>query len=367
MIRVVGIDPGTLSFDLCGLEDGRVFLDTTIASPEIAASPQILIEALNAVRPLDLVIGPSGYGLPWVRLEEFSAENLFLFALADDRERGQTSGVGGMRQLIAGLRETDLPVLFMPGVIHLPTVPAYRKANKIDMGTADKLCCAALGIFDQARHYHLSYSETNFIYVEVGGAFTAVLVVQGGQVVDGLGGSSGPPGFYALGAMDGELGYLLGKFSKKVLFSGGVAYYAGQPTLSPEKAAARFKTDPHIRQAWEALFEGITKSVAAEMAVAPAVREILLSGRLCRIPGIQAELISRLSRFGAVRQIAGFAKTAKEAAQGAALIADGLLGGQFAGLVEVMHLREARGTVLDYIHVSAADELRRRYLKFGGS
>ena len=173
MTRVVGIDPGTLSFDLCGLEDGHVFLDTTIASHEIATSPQILIEALHAARPIDLVIGPSGYGLPWVRLEEFSAEDLFLLTLNDERDHGQSSGVGGMRQLIAGLRETDLPVLFMPGVIHLTSVPAFRKANKIDMGTADKLCCAALGVFDQARHHHLPYSETSFIYVEVGGAFTA--------------------------------------------------------------------------------------------------------------------------------------------------------------------------------------------------
>ena len=363
MSRVVGIDPGTLSFDLCGLEEGRVFLDTTIASPEIAASPQILIDALNTARPLDLVIGPSGYGLPWVSIEKVTEEDLFLFALTDEREQGLASGIGGMRQLVAALRETDLPVLFMPGALHLPTVPAYRKANKIDMGTADKLCCAALGVFDQARHYHRPYSETSFIYVEIGGAFTAVLAVQNGQVVDGLGGSSGPPGFYALGAMDGELSYLLGKFPKKVLFSGGVAYIAGQPDLSPPAAAAQLKTDPALSQAWEALFEGITKSVAAEMAIVPTAREILLSGRLCRLPAVRAELTGRLSHFAPVRQIAGITKTAKEAAQGAALIADGIAGGQFAGLVEVMRLKEARGTVLDYIHVSLANELKQRYLK----
>ncbi len=363
MTRVIGIDPGTLSFDLCGLEDDQIFLDTTIASPEISANPQVLIEALQAARPLDLVIGPSGYGLPWVRIEEFSEEDLFLFVLAAEREHRQPTGVEGMYELVAGLREANLPVLFMPGVIHLSTVPAYRKANKIDMGTADKLCCVALGIFDQARHHHLDYYETSFIYVEVGGAFTAVIAVQGGQVVDGLGGSSGPPGFYALGAMDGELGYLLGEFQKKVLFSGGVAYLAGQPTLSPEEAAARLEIDPTVRQAWEALFEGITKSVAAEMTVVPMAREILLSGRLCRIPVVLAELTRRLSHFAPVRRIGGIANIAKEAAQGAALIANGMLKGQLVDLVDTMRLREARGTVLDYIHVDAAEELKQKYLK----
>ncbi len=359
MARVVGIDPGTLSFDLCGLEDGRVFLDTTITSPEIAANPRTLVDALNAVRPLDLVIGPSGYGLPWVRLEAFSEADLFLFALADEREQGQDSGIGGMHRLVAALRETDLPVLFMPGVIHLPTVPAYRKANKIDMGTADKLSCAALGIVDQARRLRLDYGQTSFIYVEVGGAFTAVLAVQDGQVVDGLGGSGGGPGFYAAGSLDGELAYLLGQFPKEVLFSGGVAYIAGRPTLTPAEAVSLNDTGP----AWEALFEGVVKSVAAELTVAPAAREILLSGRLCRFPAILDQLTERLSRFGSIRRVEGIAEKSKEAAQGAAIIAAGLMGGEYADLIETMQLRQARGTVLDYIHVSGADALRQKYLR----
>jgi predicted butyrate kinase (DUF1464 family) len=251
----------------------------------------------------------------------------------------------------------------MPAVIHLPTVPAYRKANKIDMGTADKLCCTALGIFDQTRHFELAYHQTSFIYVEVGGAFTAVLAVANGQVVDGLGGSSGPPGFYALGAMDGELAYLLGKFSKNVLFSGGVAYLTGQPELPLAKAAALTEADSTVRQAWEAFFEGIVKSVAAELTVAPQAREILLSGRLSRFPELLAELTSRLSRLAPVRQITGLTSSIKEAAQGAAVIADGLMGGQFANLVNTMRLGEAKGTALDYLYVGGAAELKRAYLK----
>ena len=31
MTRTIGIDPGTVSFDVCGLDDGQVFLDTTLA------------------------------------------------------------------------------------------------------------------------------------------------------------------------------------------------------------------------------------------------------------------------------------------------------------------------------------------------
>ena len=52
-----------------------------------------------------------------------------------------------------------------------------------------------------------------------------------------------------------------------------------------------------------------------------------------------------------VRSLAGFADVAKHAAQGAALIADGLAGGHASTLVEALGIREARGTVLDYLYV----------------
>ena len=362
MTRVIGIDPGTVSFDLCGLEDGQVFLDISIPSADVAANPQVLVDALLSARPLDLIIGPSGYGLSWVSIEEFGERELFLFILVDERERGRISVLGGMGRMIKLMKESGLPIVFMPGVIHLSTVPAHRKANKIDMGTADKLCCTVLGVFDQARHHRIPYDETSFIFVEVGGAYTAVIAVKEGQVVDGIGGTTGGPGFYSLGMMDGELAYLLGSFHKEVLFSGGVAYIAGRPELSPEEAARQFGQDERLDRGWEALIEGVVKSVAAEMVVVPSPREILLSGRLCRIPTIREELTRRLGRFAPVRRVAGIAQVAKEAAQGAALVADGLAGGQFADLVQAMRLKEAEGTVLDYLYVRGSEAVRGRYL-----
>jgi predicted butyrate kinase (DUF1464 family) len=51
----------------------------------------------------------------------------------------------------------------------------------------------------------------------------------------------------------------------------------------------------------------------------------------------------------------------KHAAQGAALIADGLCGGAFAPVVEALKLREARGTVLDWLTHPRAAEVRARF------
>lgn len=362
MTRVIGIDPGTVSFDVCGLDDGQVFLDSTVTSPDFAKNPQALIDLLLAAKPVDLVVAPSGYGLPLVSIEDFGAQERFLFTLVDERERGRIPVLGGMGKMISLMKESGLPILFIPGVIHLPTIPAYRKANRVDMGTADKLCCLALGIYDQAQVYGINYSETSFILVEVGGAYTAVMAVEGGKVVDGVGGSVGGPGFRASGGLDGELAYLLGSFPKELLFSGGAFDIACRPDLTPDNFATLAQQDPRVEAAWEALMESVMKSVAAELVAVPHPREILISGRLCRSEGIRSELIRRLSALGPVRRVQSFATTAKEAAQGAALIADGLTGGQYRSLVDGMELRSARGTALDYLHIQNAEELRRKYL-----
>jgi predicted butyrate kinase (DUF1464 family) len=51
---------------------------------------------------------------------------------------------------------------------------------------------------------------------------------------------------------------------------------------------------------------------------------------------------------------------AKQAAQGAALLADGLAGGRSAPIVEALRIRDARGTVLDHLQVITPAAARRR-------
>ena len=98
------------------------------------------------------------------------------------------------------------------------------------------------------------------------------------------------------------------------------------------------------------------------MTVVSSPREILISGRLARIPQVQEALTERLCTFAPVRQVEGFARVAKEAAQGAALIAEGLLGGVHKDLVGTMKLRAASGTVLDYLYIDGAQAVQETYV-----
>jgi predicted butyrate kinase (DUF1464 family) len=61
-----------------------------------------------------------------------------------------------------------------------------------------------------------------------------------------------------------------------------------------------------------------------------------------------------------VHQLKGFAVAARQAAQGAALVADGLAGGGAAPLVEALGIRNASGTVLDHLYVISPAAARAR-------
>jgi predicted butyrate kinase (DUF1464 family) len=64
--RMAGIDPGTVSFDVCALHAGEVVLERSFATADVGADPAPLVEALVAHGPFELVLGPAGYGLPLV-------------------------------------------------------------------------------------------------------------------------------------------------------------------------------------------------------------------------------------------------------------------------------------------------------------
>ena len=359
--RALGIDPGTVSFDVCGRDGDRLLLDETFSTVEAGAHPGRIVDLLKSVGPVDIIVGPSGYGLPWVSIEEAGSAEFDLLLLGDAEDGLGGTIVEGMGRILRALKESGLPICFAPGVIHLLTVPDHRKVNRIDMGTADKLCAVALGVWDQSRRFGVHYDQTSFVYVEIGGAFTAVIAVEGGMVVDGSGGTSGAMGYRCLGAMDGELAYLLGAFPKGDLATGGVAWIAGSPERSPDELVSSVATDRHAAVAWEAFLEDVTKRVAGEMTVLAAPREILLSGRLSRVPEIYRRVTRRLSSFAPVRRVEGYASVSKEASQGAALIGQGLVGGPLEDLVEAMGLRGARGSVLDHLYVRKAEDVRRRH------
>jgi predicted butyrate kinase (DUF1464 family) len=355
---VIGIDPGTVSIDLCGLDDGRVFLDLSIPTAEALASPSRIPAILEEHAPIDLVVGPSGYGLPLTVASVLTETDLRLAFLA---AQGESGGIGGLRALVRALGRMSVPVQLTPGVIHLATVPAHRKINRVDMGTADKVCAVALAIRERAERRRCAVQDVSFILLEMGGAFSAAIAVDGGRIVDGVGGSSGPLGMRAPGALDGEVAFLAGSVGKGHVFSGGAVAVAGLPDASAEELAS--SQVPAARVAWEAYMESAAKAVSALAVAVPQAHEVLLSGRSARSARVRDELAHRLRGVVdgvSVHAVQGCPASCSLAAQGAALIADGLSGGAAKTLVDRMDIRGASGTVLDHLYLVTREAARTR-------
>jgi len=353
-MRAAGVDPGTKSFDIVVLEDGRVCAETSIPSSEVARSPGVIAEFLMRLGPPELIVGPSGYGIPLKHISEVTEDDVFLMTLVRPDDAGIPVLVG-LSKVVRELRKSGLNVYFIPGVVHLPTVPRHRKINAIDMGTADKLCCAALAIHDYAGRHSLPYSEVFILVVEVGYGYNAVMAVERGVVVDGIGGTRAGPGFLTAGGLDGEVAYLLSPMGKEMLFRGGVKDVVGAE-ISPEELPSLAGRDEAARAAWSAFMEGLEKTAWSLVPVMSRVDAVIVSGRLSRVDPIYRELARRLGRIARVERVQGLGASSKEAAQGAALIADGLAGGSAKRLVDHMRIREASGTVLDHIYIPGFKE-----------
>lgn len=351
MPRVAGVDPGTVSFDLCVLQDGETVVEQVF---ETGSHGVPLLDALARHGPYDLIYGPSGYGLPLVNAAGVGERQLAEMVLVRPDEAHAEAGIGGMRSLLRSLARSGLPVVFGPGVVHLPTVPRHRKYNRIDLGTADKVCAAACAIVDQSARRGIPLHESAMVLLELGGAFTAALAIEGGKIVDGMGGSSGPLGVRAAGALDGELAYLLGPaLRKQTLYSGGALDPTGQAEITD--LGALWSSAEHA-EGWAALLEAAVKAVRGLVVSVPEPHEIVVSGRLARLPELIATLASSLQSVAPVVPLApGRASTA---ARGGALLADALTGGPYAPLADVMRLPEASGSALDYLRVAGARTIR---------
>lgn len=377
LVRVAGVDPGTGSMDILVLDDEepRVLEEHVIPRDEVTEDPglplRILLDAHRRYG-LDAIVAPSGYGLPLKLARMASPEELGEATFIHHRDEVRRLRIIGLRRLMWLIKQSTLPAWFTPGVIHLPTVPSWRKLNRIDMGTADKLFTVAAALRDEVEIHGTPLHETTFIVVEAGMAYNAFIAVEGGRVIDGLGGTAAFPGFLGMGFMDAELAYALSAvdpgFSKQRLFQGGAASIAGVRT--PEELGEALREGKEgAEDAARLLEESIAKGVAALLAVVRKPKRVYLSGRLFRTQVLgqrlkQAveSLLTDLGLDARVSWVTRLGRDTKEGATGAALIASGLAGGRYEWLVESLKLRESRGSIFDHIRLDGEVEAAIRKL-----
>lgn len=351
MVRALGIDPGTGSWDVLGLKDGgEVFMDVSIPTKKVMKDAEMLISLLEKNQPWDMIVAPSGHGIPLKPISEVTDEDILKATLRKQKD----PKIMGIGRILSLMRERDIKGYVVPGVKQLGTVPSHFKYNKIDMGTADKVCCVAACIVDQANRLSIPWEKTSFIMVEIGYGFNALVAVENGKIIDGIGGSLGGMGFRAPGCLDGELAYLLDHISKKVIYSGGVTTVAGYPDLDPKELFLLAKKDKHVSDALDGFMHDLVKGIISlipSFKNPQVIKEIVISGRATnQIRNVLEKSIPRVFQLP-IEIVGSIARISKTAAQGAALLANGLASGRYNALIDVMDLGNSNFDILGNLYV----------------
>ncbi len=349
-MKVIGIDPGTSSWDIFGYETttNKVFIDISIPSISVLNSPDALLIEIAKCEPFDALVAPSGFGIPLKQVQELTSQDYFEITL---RKRS-TNPTMGLQKILEIMGHKSWNAIVLPGIKYLPTIPAYRKINIIDMGTADKLCIAVVGIKDIMQRNQVKCSEVNIIVVELGSAFNSIIAIEKGRIIDAIGGSN-LIGFQAGGALDGELAYLVEEISKQTIKQGGVISMLQNESCSMEELLRESKGSFTHRKALNAYVENIVKNIhAIHSSFSPEnpPNYILLSGKFARERYLQDILERKLFMVAPLRVMKNNATIAKRAAQGAAYIAEGLNSGPSKDIIDNLQIKNAKGHVWDEIY-----------------
>ncbi|MEM3279316.1 MAG: DUF1464 family protein [Fervidicoccaceae archaeon] len=366
MVKSLGIDPGTKSFDIVLLSDGRVVWEKSMETEQIASNPEILLQELKREEgEADIIIGPSGYGVPYVCNDDivdpkiFFSEILLLTPLYLLMKKQNDLGFNVYRALYklgTQLWRKGAPACYIPSVKQLSTVEISFKVNKIDLGTADKL--ASTFIASHSLRGVLGENGINdFFLLELGFGYNALIRVKNGYIYGGLGGTSLGPGFLTAGPLDLEIVVAGKRWKRNSVWKGGLFETCGNIPMYEV-----FQSRGEICRAYA---KNMLQTIKAGIHYlgGSGTEPVVLSGRWSN-PELSLFLKKELGLnivFTRPRLEGSFAS--KEAAQGMAMMGDALLGGRFTSIFRQMKLDRAGGTVMDFIYIPDFRKVAERHFE----
>ncbi len=342
--ETLGFDPGSTQWRLSLVNDQEILKTWKINTDEVVSNPELALEPVkdHSIN-LEAIAAPSGFGLPTTTLQELDPKDIKLMTLNLD-----DNAVVGLRKILDRLRsmviDLNIPCFILPSVKHLPTVPDYRKISRIDMGTSDKVCSAAHALQSLADEKSAGYRDVTFILAEIGHAFASLVCISKGEIVDGIGGTNARFGTRACGALDAELAHIWHFPDKSSIYSGGLTHAAGIEIgeLRKQMYAGGSK---RIQNAVLMFRESFQSDLAA-LSTRNEVKDFVLSSCL---GARMNEDLSTAARDIGLEEISGL-RNRISASHGAALLANGLIGGGYKDLTSSLQIAAARGSLLDELY-----------------
>ncbi|WP_069803160.1 DUF1464 family protein [Thermogemmatispora onikobensis] len=302
----IGIDYGRRSWKLCLLDEAQPPEYHCFASPaELLAG----LTRLCALFPEPVITLAAGNGLPLERLDRLVSEQIDAWTTGYDEPvlapssriasaagealpQTQEGAPLALTGFVETLRSLNLHSYVLPGLAHVPTVPAYRLLLERLPGSPAAVCRVVTLLY-RLRQREASWPEMRFLTLEARSASWQILVVEDGYLTNGV---HGTPRDLALPL-----------------------------PLAPAPAEGTFE---------QAYWEGLLRDLAGLLAI-HHLDEVVISGRRSEALATRLSEVYQLYYFPyAPHEPHGF-----EAALGAALIASGLQHPHSLAAEVVQHLQ----------------------------
>ena len=300
MVLNIGVDCRADGWKICLMEHGRVL---ELGSFPDSLAMLVYIQSMCAHYPEPTIAVSSDMNTCYAALHTMTEQQFYEMTLDQSNRPWGVS----LKELLIGIGSMNLRSYCIPAIAYVDSVPAYRKLNRADMGTAGNLCAIAT-ILSRMREREAAWSEMCFLYLEVGHATKSIVVVEDGYIVNGIG-------------------------TQEHLYRGNwLDIQAGEALVE------------------EALWEGLTHDLAGLMAI-HHLEDIVVREQSTAAEDVRRKdaVIERLGEQYQLYTFPGYeaGREGYDVAIGAAIIAEGLAGaGSMVEVVERLRIRHALSNVL---------------------
>ena len=175
----IGVDCSADGRKTCLMDHGRLLKFNSFTN---APAMLAYVQHICALYPEPTIAIASDLNTCFAALHTLTEQQFYEMTLNRENQPWGDS----LKKLLIALGSLNLRSYSIPAVAYLDSIPAYRKLNRADMGTAGNLCAIAT-ILARMREREAAWSEMRFLYLEVGHATKSIVVVEDGNIINGIG------------------------------------------------------------------------------------------------------------------------------------------------------------------------------------
>ncbi|MEO8973014.1 MAG: DUF1464 family protein [Ktedonobacteraceae bacterium] len=179
MVLNIGVDCSADGWKTCLMDHGGLLkLSTFTDAPAMLA----YVQHICALYPEPTIAIASDLNTSFAALHTLTEQQCNEMTLYRDNQPESKR----VKEILIAIGSMNLRSYSIPAVAYLESIPAYRKLNRADMGSAGSLC-AITTILARMREREAAWSEMRFLYLEVGHITKSIVVIEDGFIINGIG------------------------------------------------------------------------------------------------------------------------------------------------------------------------------------